>query len=119
MDLQLSVRPVENFMKGQDLAPFITGNNLVELMHEYDENEVGISSSRVNFVKVGVFLAYIAGVYDALSFAFSTPDGVTVGQICAAVSQYLKSHPERWHEPANLLVVKALRESFSLNKFEQ
>jgi hypothetical protein len=105
-----------NIMKGQDLTPFITGNRLVELMREYDKDEPGISSSKVNLVRVGVFLAYVTGVYDAMSFAFSTPDGVTVGQICAIVSKYLKNHPERWPESADLLVVEALRESFPLKK---
>jgi hypothetical protein len=103
-------------MKGQDLTPFITGNRLVELMREYDKYEVGISPGEVNLVRVGVFLAYVTGVYDAMSFAFSTPDGVTVGQICAIISKYLKNHPERWPVSADLLVVEALRESFPLKK---
>lgn len=103
-------------MKGQDLTPFIKGNRLVELMREYDKDATGISSSDVNLVRVGVFLAYVTGVYDAMSFAFSTPDGVTVGQICAIVSKYLKNHPEMWRESADLLVVEALREAFPLKK---
>ena len=103
-------------MKGQDLTPFITGNRLVELMRECDKYEAGISSSEVNLVRVGMFLAYITGVYDAMSFAFSTPDGMTVGQISVIVSKYLKSHPERWPESADLLVVEALREAFPLKK---
>lgn len=103
-------------MKGQDLVAFITGNRLVELMHEYDKYEADISSREVNLVRVGVFLAYVTGVYDTLSFAFRTPDGMTVGQICAVVSKYLKNHPEMWRESADLLVVEALREAFPLNK---
>ena len=103
-------------MMGQNLTPFITGNRLVELMREYDKDEPGISSGEVNLVRVGVFLAYVTGVYDTLSFAFSTPDGMTVGQICAIVSKYLKNHPERWSESADLLVVDALREAFPLKK---
>lgn len=85
-------------------------------MREYDKDEPGISSGEVNLVMIGAFLAYVAGVYDTLSFAFSTPDGVTVGQICAIVSKYLKNHPERWSEAADLLVVDALREAFPLKK---
>ena len=42
--------------------------------------------------------------------------GITINQISAIVSKYLKNHPERWNESAAVLVIDALVEAFPLKK---
>jgi hypothetical protein len=86
------------------------GNELVELMREYDKNETGASG--VNYLKLGEYGGYVMGVCDATTEPFNAPTSVTKGQICAVVSKYLKNHPERWSEPAAFLVIKVLQEAF-------
>jgi hypothetical protein len=41
------------------------------------------------------------------------PNGVTLGQRTLIIEKYLRDHPERLHEPAYNLVVKAFLEAFS------
>jgi hypothetical protein len=41
---------------------------------------------------------------------------VTPGQIFAIVAKYLNNHPEKWNEPAVILVVEAIKEAFPQKK---
>jgi hypothetical protein len=105
------------FMQGQARAATIyyTGNNLVEMMREYDKGLVVDPSTRKE--DVYTYVGYIVGVSDALSnLLWDAPKEVNIGQICAIVSKYLKNHPEKWNTPAVQLVVDALQEAFPLKK---
>jgi hypothetical protein len=47
------------------------------------------------------------------------PDGkVTVGQVQAVVMKYTRASPEKWHQPATLLVAQALIDSFPCERTE-
>jgi len=101
------------------LAGFYSGNELVELMREYDKSVAGTTSGMdiVAHANALRFQTYVCGVYDATEFLYNVQsDKVTRGQIAAIASKYLKNHPERWSEPAASLVIKALIEAFPLNK---
>ena len=93
------------------LAGFYSGNTLVELMRESDKAKTS-NRTAVNWVKVREYGAYILGVYDATELEYNTPEGVTIGQIIAIVSKYLKNNPEKWTQPADILVKTALKEAF-------
>lgn len=40
------------------------------------------------------------------------PENVSRGQVLAVVSKYLAANPERWNQPAEMLVVAALAQAF-------
>jgi hypothetical protein len=87
---------------------------LVELMREYDRYEAGVND--VNGFECGIYFAYIIGVYDVTNILYDPPNTATKGQIIAVVSKFLKKNPERWSEPASLLVVEALQKAFPLKE---
>ncbi len=39
-------------------------------------------------------------------------NNVSVNQMCAIVTKYLKIHPEKWNQCASELVIEALKEAF-------
>jgi hypothetical protein len=102
------------FTQTQAREGFLSGNKLVELMRERDRMEAGASD--VDYVKVREYSGYIAGVYDATDWQYDTPDQVTVGQVVAVVSKFLKENHERWSEPAADLVMDALKKAFPLKE---
>jgi hypothetical protein len=91
---------------------FYSGNELVELMGEYDRAEA--NASGVSYFKVGNYGGYILGIYDGTRYTYSMPESATKGQVLAVVTKYLKNHPEKWTEPAAVLVIEALQEAFPL-----
>ncbi len=56
------------------------------------------------------FRGYIDGVVDALgqSHLICLPDGVQQSRLEAIIMKYLDAHPERWDEPAAVLVLAAV-----------
>jgi hypothetical protein len=89
---------------------FLTGNNLVSAMREYDKEQANVAS--VNGLQAAEYMAYVIGVFDATTSSYNLPAQATTGQVIAVVSKYLKEHPEDWSKPAADLVVKALAEAF-------
>jgi len=104
------------FAQTQALAGFYAGNDLITSMREYDKTEANPSGAKVDFDEAWKYLGYITGVYDATEYLYNTPDKVTQRQLAAVVSKYLKNNPEKWNEPAALLVMNALQEAFPLKK---
>jgi hypothetical protein len=103
------------FMQGQALAGslFYSGKTLVEMMREHEKAYADTKISEVDWVATMSYQSYIAGIHDALQDTlWNTSDNVTLMQVCAVVSSYLKNHPKEWSEPAAVLVVKALKEAF-------
>jgi hypothetical protein len=106
----LAFAHTQSFASG---AYLYSGNNLVELMREYDASEA--HAGGVNYYKLGVYSGYILGVCDATGELYDMPaTGATAGQILAVVSRYLKNHPQEWSQSAKVLVVNALQEAFPL-----
>jgi hypothetical protein len=92
-----------------------SGNELVEAMRGSDRVNANASGiDYTDYVLSGEFRAYIHGVCDATRYTYNIPDSVTLGQLVAVVSKYLKNHPEEWNDPAVVLVIKALKETFPL-----
>lgn len=88
---------------------FKTGNDLVEIMREYEKSD---DSKTKSFYYTGVFSGYVAGVYDAQYYPPVDRETITLGQACAVVAKYLKEHPEDWNDTAASLVYQALLEAF-------
>lgn len=96
-------------------AAFVTGNQLVQFMREFDKYQNG-NKDADNF-EIGRFTGYVIGVVDSNNeSAFLIPTDTSIGQIGAIVSKYLKDHPEKWNEPASILVITALKEAFPLQE---
>jgi hypothetical protein len=95
------------FTQTQAREGFLSGN-------KRDRMEAGASD--VDYIKVREYSGYIAGVYDATDWQYDTPDQVTVGQVVAVVSKFLKENHERWSEPAADLVMDALKNAFPLKE---
>lgn len=96
-------------------AYFYSGNDLVELKRESEKMDRIIARADavdVDWVKVGEYMAYILGVFDATRSQYDIPDGATKGQIIAVITKYLNEHPEEWTKPAAELVQEALRKAF-------
>ena len=93
-------------------ATFLSGNDLVTYMREWDKYHAGQSS--YNRATVGTVQGYIAASSDAYSAVgvICSPENVTVDQAAAVVASYLKSHPTEWHFAAVGLVRDALKEAF-------
>lgn len=95
-------------------AGFLTGNKLVEYMHEDEKTEI----QNPSYYKSGRYTGFIVGTFDTLSglqMICATTD-VTEGQADAIVTKYLKFNPEKWNEAAIDLVFIALRNAFPCKK---
>jgi hypothetical protein len=103
-------------------ANFLSGNDLIPFMKEWDKKDSGVTTG-LNYSSIGTYYGFIIGVYDTISNTdvcnkitkaprWGLPDGTTSMQLVAVVSKYLKSHPEKWSDPATVLVINALTEAF-------
>lgn len=88
----------------------LSGNELVQLMREYEKAERNDKSA--NWHKAGEYLGYVMGFYDATWFFYADPQNITEGQVAAVVAEFLNQHPEKWNRPAWDLVMEALQEAF-------
>ena len=83
------------------------GQMLVDGWNDYQNMKLqGWRSSELG----GVYMGYVSGICDATSFSF--PSGTKNEQVFDLVGKYLDEHLERWHEPAVILVLDALRAAF-------
>ncbi len=99
------------FIPLDSTAQFYNGNKLVEFMREHDRFDRG--DQNASLLSAARFSGYVIGVYDATEgIVFATQSNVTVGQINAVVGKYLKENPEKWNQPAHLLVIEALQKAF-------
>lgn len=97
-------------------AGFVTGNKLNTWSDSMGRMNGGVSQDG-DFGNASNFNGYIWGIADAYGdVVFCIPDGIQTGQLGAIVTQYLKSHPERWNEEASWIVLSAFKPVFPCSK---
>ena len=64
--------------------------------------------------KVGQFVGFIRATTQqgVLANVLCNKDNVTLDQMQLIVAKYFKNNPERWQDPATLLILEALNEAF-------
>ncbi len=88
----------------------MSGNDLAVGMRVYIKADKDYT--KADYLLAGNYLGYVQGVAEATASDYSLPSGVTADQLCRVVAKFLEKHPERWNEPASLLVRNALQEAF-------
>jgi hypothetical protein len=88
----------------------LSGNELVQLMREYEKAERNDRSA--NWQKAGEFVGYVMGFYDATWFFYADPQNITPERVAAVVAKFLNQYPDRWNRPAWDLVMEAFQEAF-------
>lgn len=86
---------------------FLLGNDLVEMMREYDRGKKKVSN--INSTAASAYHAYVMGVCDAQGDKLEYQLDADSHQTCAIVGVYLKAHPEKWHQSAAQIVLEALK----------
>lgn len=87
-------------------AGFTDGNELHRWLQE-DEKQNG------SHFEAGLFKGYVGGVVDTGDgILFCTTSKVTRGQNSAVVAKYIKNNPEKWNQPAQNLVIEAMKAAF-------
>jgi hypothetical protein len=93
-----------------------SGQDLVDEWKAYQRVTSKSSGKRTDQVQAADYMGFLQGVWDTASYYDFTPHGagkgMTVHDLCRLVGKYLERHPERWHEPAVILVMDALNEAF-------
>ena len=91
---------------------FSGGNELVRWMRESEA--VRDQQPQGNPLEAGLYAGYVMGAYDQMKMRgeLCGTRNVSVGQVASVVAKFLKGHPEKLHNPANLLVLEAFAESF-------
>lgn len=93
-------------------ADFHYGNNLLKDWRAYQKYEQG-SREEVTCLRTNYYLGYVAGTLDSLGgIEFELPRGVSQGQLCTIVGEYLDANPGEWHLPATTLINRALKNMF-------
>ena len=96
-------------------AYFLDGNALISNMRDYEKAER--SDQSTNFIRASEFQGYILGVFDILMLSGSVcSDDATKRQITAVVVKYLNNNPEKWNQPAGILVSEPLTITFPCSK---
>jgi len=90
---------------------FYNGNELVQMMREYEKD--GSDPSK-KWLDVGIYMGYVAGIYDVMKDFHDVQENVTAGQVFSTVGKYLKENPENWALSASFLVSECLRKAFPL-----
>ena len=88
----------------------LSGNELVQLMREYEKAERNDRST--DWRKAGEYVGYVMGFYDATWFFYADPHNITPEQVADVVAKFLNQYPDRWNRPAWDLVMEALQEAF-------
>jgi hypothetical protein len=97
------------------LISFNSGKDLVQWMEAYEECEMGDCSEEM-VLPYGLFMGFVGGVSDVLLKEYRTPSNLAQGQVFSIVVKHIKEHPERWTEPAYILVMDALKKAFPITK---
>lgn len=96
----------------------IDGNQLAKWVAEkerYESSAPGadpLSWVSYHHYVLGAFDAYKVSEQLAEQYTFCVPDSVTRNQLADVVAKYLKSSPEKLHNPAGALVYLSLRDAF-------
>ena len=98
--------------EAQARTVFVTGTELAGWMGGYDIQKRGDCREVECRGSAVLFLMYVVGVCDASFYDYPMPGGVTRDQLAEVVSKYLKENPEKWGNPAFILVINALEKAF-------
>ena len=96
------------------VAAFWDGHELVLHMRDYELLAHYVPADRTVPVSAGDYRAYILGVFDVLTSNGSVciMHTTTAGEVSTVVTEFLEANPQRWSEPAYVLVRDALQEAF-------
>lgn len=62
---------------------------------------------------LALFRGYVASIHDVFNGKlFCVPDDIPLSQAAAVARKYLVQRPKEWNEPAKLLLVNAIKESY-------
>jgi hypothetical protein len=104
------------FAASDNDATIVYGSDLVQYMQAYDKQADGTPLEGKDLRNASLFVQYIEGVLTTAPggtfWGYQLPDGETIGQVNAAVSKYIKAHPEKWNATGTQLILEALREAF-------
>jgi hypothetical protein len=104
------------FAAGVNEAAIVYGSDLVQYMKAYDKQADGKPLEGGDLRNASLFVQYIEGVLTTAPggtfWGYQLPDGETIGQVNAVVSEYLKAHPDKWNATGTQLILEALREAF-------
>lgn len=72
-------------------------------------------------IESSVAIGFIMGVSDAIALSsevqpYCVPESGGSTQLTAVVRRYLETNPEKWHESAALVILRALTEAFPCNR---
>ncbi len=104
----------------QSFSAFYDGNWLVSRVNNYERANSGNKKDFTDkddiikaYVEAVEFSKYISGVFDGVELRESfIRTAITTDQLCAVVINYLRNHPERWGEGANVLIYSAVSEAW-------
>ena len=90
---------------------WISGSKLLEGMKESENMEQ--RKPAVDFT-AGWYIGFVSGVTETGNIyqSFCLGENVSVAQSVAVVEKYLKEFPEKWNQPAHILVIDALKKAF-------
>ena len=97
------------------LAYYIDGTKLHTGAIEYQKYELG---QVFDSFDVGTYFGFIAGVTESTfnTGLYCPPNNIENEQNYAIVANYLKKHPEKWTQPAVIIVLQAMKEAFPCPK---
>jgi Rap1a immunity proteins len=89
---------------------FYDANDLLPLMRDYEAAQGG-QKSNAGTLNGAIFLGYVVAIHDNSPNAGCPDRPIRSAQVAAVVSKHLKEKPEEWSEPADEVVLKALKVS--------
>ncbi len=91
-------------------AQFITAHKLVQWMQE--DEKITSHHPESKEIEAGCYIWFILGVIDSRISHLRIAPGVTIAQVVAIVTKYLKENPQEWNQNAADIVWKAVRTAF-------
>jgi hypothetical protein len=96
-------------------ASFYDGNRLMQWAEADDRITAGKASIE-DLANSSRLYGYVTGVHDGRKDFYCRPSKVSSGQVVALVKQFLAQHPDKWREPAEVIVGTALTSAFPCPK---
>ena len=100
---------------------FVMAQDLHDKCRLLDEDSFPPGSSRPDNLAIqghtGFCVGYIVGIAETVDVKWwSPPETLKERQLVAVVKKYIDDHPEKWDQPASMLVRNALIEAFPPKK---